>query len=296
MKGIADWSCVAVLASLAACGPTKLEPVVQEEPAVYTTFPPVVTIARVICGDAIDVVDVLPEGKHAASFRPSREDMLLLQSAPLIVLHGAEYESWALTAALPKTRVFELAGGQGTEFITVETVTHSHGEGPAHSHAGINPHLWLDPVLARSQAAALAVELIERFPDHAAGFESGAAAIDTELRTLHEAFQRIAPSLRGAALHSVHPCYAYAARRYGFSVADWTLGFEPDAETLSGYVESLDGRPCVFLVEDELDAARVETFDAAGVRVVHWPTGEREGDYLADQRAALARLERALGS
>ncbi|MCA8943492.1 MAG: zinc ABC transporter substrate-binding protein [Planctomycetes bacterium] len=296
MRVTTDLALVLLAFTPLSCGAGDESVAVQSEPAVFTTFPPAAWMARAIAGEALDVVPVLPPGRTAETFRPTREDLVVMQSAPMIVLHGAEFETWALTATLPRSRVLELAEGLEEEFITVETVTHSHGAGPAHAHAGVNPFLWLDPELARREFGVLHASMSVRFPALAQEFKQGFARTDARFVELAAKLEALAPRLRKTALFSEHPDWAYPARRLGVEIGDWKIGRDADAAALDAVVAEQGGRSCVLIVGSELDAAVVARYAEHGVAVVVWPKFVRDSDedYVDVQAAAFERIDRVL--
>ena len=87
----------------------------------------------------------------AADWRPDDAALDRLVTARRVVLLGLDFEPWAQRAGLPPSRVLELESLiAGERVVRVETVTHTHGKGAAHSHGGTVPAVWSDPALLQA--------------------------------------------------------------------------------------------------------------------------------------------------
>ncbi len=252
-------------ALLGGCG-KKAEPLPEatttEQPVVMTTFYPTAYFAQRIVGESVNiaVINQAPAGADPASWNPSDEDITRYQLASLILLQGAGFEKWIATAALPRTRIVDTTAGLDQPFITHQTTSHSHGPAGDHTHAGIDAHTWLDPVIASAQASAVATALATRFPEYATEFAANAEAFASDLAALDERWQTLAPRLGQATLLAAHPTYNYPARRYGFTVAN------------------LDIDPNAVLSEDEINAVRSAAEAAPRdrtVRIMLWESEPR---------------------
>ena len=115
---------------------------------VYTTFYPTTYFTQRIGGSHVEVTCPLPDDADPIFWQPDRNTIMAYQKAALIILNGADFEKWALTASLPTGRIVDTARNFTDQFITYESVTHSHGPGGDHTHEGIDGHTWIDPTLA----------------------------------------------------------------------------------------------------------------------------------------------------
>ena len=89
---------------------------------------------------------------------------------------------------------------------------HDHDE---HDHAGIpDPHIWLDPILVKTQASTIAKALIEAFPENRALYETNLDNFHTRLDTLDATFKGLFANLNSRKFMIFHPTFGYFARRY----------------------------------------------------------------------------------
>lgn len=96
-----------------------------------------------------------------------------------------------------------------------------------------DPHIWLDPQLAKLQAGTIANALCELAPAHADQFRNNLSTLASELdRVDAEVAARLAP-LKGSSFFVFHPSYGYFADRYGLTqVAVEIEGRSPTAREL----------------------------------------------------------------
>jgi zinc transport system substrate-binding protein len=207
--------------------PQTNTPTAPEKPVIYTTFYPAQYFAQRIAGDKLEVVCPVPEGEDPIFWQPDDQARAAYQQADLVILNGAGFEKWAATANLPASRVLDSAKPLEAEFIRYEdAVTHSHGPGGEHAHEGIDGHTWLDPLNAKIQAEQIKLELVKRWPEHAAGFEWNFAQLADNLDNLDADLRGFAELAATAPMLASHPAYNYLARRYQWKLK--SLDLDPD--------------------------------------------------------------------
>lgn len=224
----------------------------DDKPEVHTTFYPTAYFTQRIAGDAVEVVNPVPDDADAIFWQPSREDLLAYQEADLIVLNGAGFAKWVENATLPQDRVVDTAKPFEDAFIRYEdAVTHSHGDSGEHSHEGLDGHTWLDPVNAKAQAGVIRDALVERFPEHADAFEAGYAALARDLDELDTTLRRYVEEGNGdAPMLMSHPAYNYIARRYGWNIENLDLdpGEMPSDEQFAEIARTKEEHPASYMI------------------------------------------------
>lgn len=283
---------------LAACGGDP-SPAANETPtaaparlAVSTLSYPADWLVARLGGDRVTTTCVLPAGEDAPFWNPPAEVIAGLASADLIVKSGASYEKWTDTASLPAEKVIDAS--RGLSLIEIEGVTHSHGPGGEHSHAGVDPHVWSDPLLYLQQAEAIHAALVAASPDGAPTFDANLAALRAELEALDRELAEATAPAKAMALAANHPSFNYLARRYELTIE--TFHLDPEAAPADAEVRKLEawlaasGGSAVLIWESPpMDAVRAAL--PAGVRqVVVDPLEQPQDgvyDYLSQARANL---------
>ncbi|MFW5653178.1 MAG: metal ABC transporter substrate-binding protein [Planctomycetota bacterium] len=287
----------------------------QERPVVMTTFYPTTYFVERIAGDTVEVMCPLPEGEDAKTWQPSESVIAEFQQADLIVINGADFEGWVTNASLPQDRLVDSARPMAHNFLQMEEVTHSHGPGGEHTHAGIDPHTWMDPVMAKTQARRIADALIERYGDHQELYETNFAELAADLDRLDARMQSLTPMIEEAAVFASHPAYNYPAARYGWEIhnvfVDPGAPISDDALHDIGHVfesEELALKfPRIMLfeerplpeVQEQLESdftIRTVIFSPAESRSSVAELGGEQMDYLTVMQENVNRFERALAT
>ena len=119
---------------------------------------------------------------------------------------------------------------------------HHEGEGEEHEHEDdghmdeghdhgeeLDPHMWLDPVLAVVQVERIRDALISIDADNADVFRENAAALIEELNELHAEFSQALADCRHDHFVTSHAAYGYLAARYAVEQIP-IAGLSPEAE------------------------------------------------------------------
>lgn len=165
---------------------------------------PLAEFARRVGGERVNVETLIPPGSKAHDFQPAPRDLADLARARLFIYNGAGFEPWA-ARVIP-----QLPAGA----VTVNT---TQGLALANGRAA-DPHVWLDPLLALEQVAAIGRGLIRADPEGRAVYEADAASLAGELRALHEVFAAALATCRRREFITAHAAFGYLAKRYGLGM------------------------------------------------------------------------------
>lgn len=242
----------------AACGPAPP----PARPLAVATFYPLFEFTRAVAGDRMDVVMLVPPGVEPHDWEPAPQDVARVQAARVVVFNGAGLEPWidalvrGLTGAVAVDATAGLALGRGA--------AHKHrGDRaePGADHDGApDPHVWLDPVLARAQVDAIRAGLATADPAGAETYAANARAYAARLDALHRAFEE---GLRDCARREIvvaHAAFGYLARRYGLRQVA-IMGLAPEAEPspadLARLVRFARGRDVQYIFVEPLGSPRL---------------------------------------
>ncbi|MEC8558504.1 MAG: metal ABC transporter substrate-binding protein [Planctomycetota bacterium] len=210
--------------------PRGAAPEASGPPTVFADNFPLQSFAQVMGGTEVEVNSPCLEGESAVDYRPTPEQIIEIQDASLILLNGAEFANWTANASLPGSRTIITANAfrdQWLESTHHHHHDHDHQHGPegegVHDHAHWASHTWLDPNLAREQAAAAAAGMQNRLPGvSTVGIRARAEDLMAELGALADQ----AALIRGLELPPIigsEPVYEYLASACGLDLheADW---------------------------------------------------------------------------
>ena len=176
-----------------------------------------------------------------------------------------------------------------------------------HGHGELDPHFWLDPLRAITQAERIAGALIEADPAGAEVYEANLAALGDDLRALHAEFEAGLSSCAHEEFITSHSAYGYLALAYGLEqvgVSGLSPGFDPSPQRLASIADRINdlGIEAV-LVEPVLSGANEQVLadeTGAGIYMIHPMDGVTQdeldefGDYFGMMRDNLNSLRAAM--
>ena len=200
--------------SASACSAAKL-------PVIAGIFP-VADMVRQVGGEHVDVTFVLPAGASPHTFEPKPSLAKKFSSAKIFFMVGAGLEFWAekfinLSGKHLKTIVLS----QGVFLIRT---TEHHDDQKHHlnnldtfDHKSevANPHIWLDPEIAKSMVNKIVAALCEVDNQHKKYYKQRGQKYLDELEKLDRLIKATVATFRIRKFVSFHASWDYFARRYG---------------------------------------------------------------------------------
>jgi zinc transport system substrate-binding protein len=207
-----------LLAALLGAG-CEQAPVPGAKPLVVASFFPMYDFARQVAGDRAQVISLVPPGVEGHDWEPSPQDVGRVRRARVFVYNGAGFEPWA------DKLIREASAG------TTVVVAASAGLAVPRPGAGgqLDPHVWLDPVLARGEVEAIRAALERGDPAGKAAYAARADEYGARLAALDARFEA---GLRKCARREIlvsHAAFGYLTRRYRLEQIA-VMGLAPQAE------------------------------------------------------------------
>ncbi len=214
-------------ASCASHSPRGAETSVKQagRPRVLVTISTFVSFARAVAGDRADVETLVPVGASPEDFQPTPRDIEKLQRADILIENGLGLETW-LARTIENAKNEMLAIVTATDGLPVKNG---------------NPHLWMDPELARGYVAAIARALAARDPAGRSVYERNAAAYEGRLHALAtQIAARVATVPKNArAMIVFHNAWQYYDDRFGLrtvGVIELSPGQDPNPKYVNDLV------------------------------------------------------------
>jgi zinc transport system substrate-binding protein len=164
----------------------------------------------------VEVTTLMSAGDSPHTWEPLPAQVKTIADARLMVVNGAGLEFWmekvVQAAASPDLLIVDTSVLPAIEDSLLTVDDEQAGED---SHHGVNPHIWLDPVLARQQVEAIAQALIMVDPGSKETYLENAAAYVAELKSLDEEIREATESFSIREFIAFHPAWTYFAGRYG---------------------------------------------------------------------------------
>lgn len=186
---------------------------------VHTSIYPLAYLAEEVGGNHVAVTTVLPAGADPHDFEISPQQLIQTQQADLFIYNGAGVDQWAerLVSQRPVNRNINMAEALEAAGIELhEAEEHEEEEGHDHDHGDIDPHIWLDLNLMKTQAEIIRDAFIAFDPDHAQEYQNQTAQLLTNLYKLDQQYQS---GLANCSLRKIivtHDAFGYLADAYNF--------------------------------------------------------------------------------
>lgn len=187
---------------------------------VVTTFLPVYLFTKAVAGDRADVEILVQPGTEIHDYQSTPENVKAIATANVLVKNGLGLEEFleatVKNAQNPKLKEIDASSGiKALDAISpiVETAKgesdHDH-----HDHEGGNPHVWLDPILAKQQVINIRDGLIAADPTNKATYEANADNYIKQLDNLNTEFQQTLQKTPNCTFITFHDAFPYIAKRY----------------------------------------------------------------------------------
>jgi zinc transport system substrate-binding protein len=226
---------------------------------VYATTYPLYEFVSRIGGERTEARLLLPAGADVHAWEPGIEAMRELEEADVLVYNGAGLEPWVekLKASLGGSGPMLVDASRG---IALRPSEDAHGRKHGHGGHGVDPHVWLDPLLARQQAANVLDGLAACDPEGRAYYEARYQALARRLENLDRLYRLVLEGAKRREFVVSHAAFGYLASRYGLRQIALT-GVEGEAEpgpaTLAEAVEFCRRRQVKYIYADGLHGVRL---------------------------------------
>jgi ABC-type Zn uptake system ZnuABC Zn-binding protein ZnuA len=260
--------------------------------AVLTTISTFNSLVSAVGGTRVRVGSLVPVGGSPEDYQPTPADIARLRGAQLLVENGLGLEAWLArtieNARNPNLRVVVASDGLPAK--------------------GGNPHLWMDPELARGYVRAIRDALAKIDPADRDLFASNAQAYDRQLLALErEIAKRIAtipPASRTMIVF--HNAWQYYDDRFGLrtlGVIELAPGQEPNPSYIADLVRLARANHVrAVFAEPEYSPKLIQTLaESAGIKTIEnlyddsIGTDPRVHDYSSMLRYDTGVIVKALG-
>ena len=265
---------------------------------IVVAFYPLAFAAQRIGGDRVHVRDLTPKGAEPHDLEPTAPQVDALDDAALVIVMGRGFQPSVEKAAAKRSK---------PTVRVLDAVENERGDVAAEGGgSGIDPHIWLDPVLMKQIVVAVLGGLVDADPDGKASYTTNASALEADLDRLDRDHRT---GLRGCVRTEIvtsHEAFGRLAARYGLrqeGITGLSPDAEPDPQRLAELADLVkrDDVTTIFtedLVSPELaqTLARETGATTAVLSPLEVLTGDAPGaDYFTVMRDNLVKLRVALG-
>lgn len=191
-----------ILSALTGCNQSYSQ-VQQPSPAldvkVVTTFLPMYWFTKAVVGEEQNVEILIPPGTEVHDYQATPANVSAIATANVLVKNGIDFEEF-LDGTIKSAQNNQLKEINASANI---------------KSLGGNPHVWLDPVLAKQQVANIRDGLVAANPEKKATYQANATNYIQQLEKLDTEYkQRLQNYANKCTFISFHDAYPYLANRY----------------------------------------------------------------------------------
>ncbi|WLR41187.1 zinc ABC transporter substrate-binding protein [Bacillus carboniphilus] len=223
--------------------------------SVSTTIFPLYDFTKKIGGDEVEVTTIYPPNVDAHSYEPSSKDMVEMASESSFIYSGIGFESSSkkIAESLEKEGVKIIATGENLSLLKNNEEEHQEDESHEEEshHHDVDPHIWLDPVLAIELAENIKNGLIELNPESEEIFEENFQLLKDDLEALDQQFKEVVNEAPQNKFLVAHGAYGYWEKRYGIeqiNVLGLSPNQEPSQKSLQEIIETSQGYDFKYMI------------------------------------------------
>ncbi|MEY3332011.1 MAG: metal ABC transporter solute-binding protein, Zn/Mn family [Cuspidothrix sp.] len=217
-----------VLSATYGCDTNSNSSVVNTDPSpeikldkikVVTTVLPVYLFTQAVTGDVADVKILVPPGTDIHEYQGTPANVRAIATANILIKNGLGLEEFLADTIknAENTKLVKIDASKGIPAINKisqidKTAAGEHKHD--HKHQIGNPHVWLDPVLAKQQILNIRDGLIIADPVNKDTYRANAAAYIQKLDNLNNEFQQTLQQTPSCTFITFHDAFPYLAQRY----------------------------------------------------------------------------------
>ncbi len=194
-----------------------------EHHKVLVTFYPLYQFTKAIGKEKVDVTMIIPSGIEPHDWEPTIQDIQKMEDADMIVINGAGLEPWITKIASVNPNIVIVDSSAGIQLLK----ENSNG----FDKTGKNdPHIWLDPVLAKKQIQNIADNLIKFDPQNAQYYQQNADDYKAKLDILDSKIKTDISVCDKKDFLAFHDAFSYFSKEYGLHQYTIVGGLDPETE------------------------------------------------------------------
>ncbi|WP_099364265.1 metal ABC transporter solute-binding protein, Zn/Mn family [Fredinandcohnia onubensis] len=322
----------------------KNTPTPSERLKIYTTVFPLQDFTEKIGGEHVEVLSVFPTGADAHTFEPTTKTMVGIAEADALIYVGAGVEGFidAAIKTLENEKVqlvkatgdMELLKAQEEHEVHDDETEHDHHQSDSnneeshshdehdehegqvdsgsgtedhHHHGDVDPHVWLDPLLAVELAENILHTLEELKPETKKDFEKNFDELVKNLHALDQEFMDVVNESSRKEILVSHAAYGYWESRYGIkqiSVSGLSPTNEPTQKDLTHIINLAKEHNIKFVLFEQNLTSKVsemvkKEINAEALTLHNLESATEEdiknsADYFSIMRQNLETLKKAL--
>jgi zinc transport system substrate-binding protein len=210
--------------TLGACAPSATVPNAPNDAlSVWVSIEPQRYFVERIGGERVEVEVMVPAGFSPATYEPKPSQIDGLSTADMYVRIGVPFEgAWMSRIMAANEEMLVVDQSEGIERLD-----------------GNDPHVWLSPRLAKSQARTIYAGLVELDASHESLYRANLDEFLADLDELDASIEQKLSGLESRKFMVFHPAWAYFARDYGLEMIPVQIeGSDPSAAEMADLIQT----------------------------------------------------------
>ncbi|WP_407390652.1 metal ABC transporter substrate-binding protein [Carnobacterium jeotgali] len=296
-----------LLILVVGCGSQEDAQPKSDKLTVVTTFYPMYDFTKNVAGDNADVTLLLEAGTDTHGYEPSAKEVAAISEADVFIYNSEEMEVW-VSSVLESIDTANTVVINASEGISLLESTEEHGEHEAEGDDHeVDPHIWLDPILAKEEVNNIKAGLIAADPENEETYETNATAYTEKLEALNQEFETAFKGATKRTFVTQHAAFAYLANRYDLeqvSIAGISTEEEPSPAKLAELQDYVKENDIKYIYYAETSSSKIAETLAnetdAELEVLNPIEGittedqEKGIDYIQLMKNNLAALEKSI--
>ncbi|MDH3617654.1 MAG: metal ABC transporter substrate-binding protein [Nitrosopumilus sp.] len=263
------------------------------------SFYPLYDFAKQVGQDKVDVQLLVPTGVEPHDWEPTIQDVQQMQKSNLIIINGIGFENWV--HSLKELNYSGTIVDTSVGIIIRDSEIIDEHETDEHDHESGDPHIWLNPVLAKIQVQNIADSFSQQDPQNQQFYQTNAKSYIKKLDNLDNKIRKELSTCNRDFI-AFHDAFSYFADEYELHqhtiISSNDPHAEPTAKTLENVINTARELQIQIIFTEESVDTRVSNVIAneiSGKILVLSPieTGI-DGNYISRMTQNLDNLKEAL--
>ena len=264
---------------------------------VLVSFYPLYEFTKIIGGERIDASIIIPLGIEPHDWEPTIQDLQKMQNADMIVINGAGLEPWIVKLVSVNSDILIIDTSNGIPLLKKHKYVFNN-------KLQNDPHVWLDPVLAKKQIQNIVNGLEMVDPQNANYYQENANTYNTKLNLLDNKIRNELSVCGKKDFLVFHDAFSYFANEYNLNqntIIGVNPSEEPTAVTLQQIIQGAKNLDLHVIFTEEAANPRVSQViaDEIGVKVLILSPieiYEKNSDYIKKMEQNLSNLKEEICS
>ncbi|WP_281526916.1 metal ABC transporter solute-binding protein, Zn/Mn family, partial [Campylobacter avium] len=206
------------------------------KPTVTVSIPPQAYFVEQIAKDTVDINILIPEKSDEHNYEIKPQTIKKLEQSDIYFTIGFSFEKIMLEKFQNTLKTLIIVRTQDNiKLLHQEHEAHSHHN---HKHEEFDTHIWLDPILVKTQASNIANALVKKYPENKDFYLKNLKDFHKELDELDSDIKAKLSGIKNNKFIVYHPSWSYFAKRYNLVQIPVQINSqEPRAKDLQNLID-----------------------------------------------------------